>query len=94
MCSSVAGFEMKPSSLVKNWEAEFNKWLGRERIAVSGIDGSASLNQYFGSFFSCSGLDRIDFQLARHFGMEKLLFASDNHGVHSAGADVFGNPCG
>ena len=37
---------LAPSSLVKNWEAEFNKWLGRERIAVSGIDGSASLTQY------------------------------------------------
>ena len=37
---------LAPSSLVKNWEAEFTKWLGRERIAVSGIDGSASLTQY------------------------------------------------
>ena len=37
---------LAPSSLVKNWEAEFTKWLGRERITVCGIDGSASLNEY------------------------------------------------
>ena len=27
-----------PGSLVKNWAAEFNKWLGRERIHVYTID--------------------------------------------------------
>ena len=37
---------LAPSSLVKNWQAEFSKWLGRERINVCGIDGSASLGEY------------------------------------------------
>lgn len=27
-----------PGSLVKNWAAEFNKWLGRERISVYTVD--------------------------------------------------------
>lgn len=37
---------LAPSSLVKNWEAEFTKWLGIERINVCGIDGSGSLGEY------------------------------------------------
>ena len=40
---------LSPSSLVKNWEAEFNKWLGRERLNVCGIDGSGSLVEYMNS---------------------------------------------
>ena len=27
-----------PGSLVQNWGAEFNKWLGRERISVYAVD--------------------------------------------------------
>lgn len=27
-----------PGSLVQNWGAEFNKWLGRERISVFTVD--------------------------------------------------------
>lgn len=27
-----------PGSLVKNWAAEFNKWLGKERITVFTVD--------------------------------------------------------
>ena len=27
-----------PSSLVRNWVREFNKWLGSERLAVFAVD--------------------------------------------------------
>ena len=29
---------LAPSSLVKNWQNEFEKWLGRERIDVYAVD--------------------------------------------------------
>ncbi len=29
---------LAPSSLVKNWQSEFEKWLGRERIDVYAVD--------------------------------------------------------
>ncbi|XP_066532072.1 DNA repair and recombination protein RAD54B [Hoplias malabaricus] len=32
------GLVVCPGSLVKNWAAEFNKWLGRERISVYTVD--------------------------------------------------------
>ena len=37
---------LAPSSLIKNWESEFKKWLGKERIKVCGVDSSASLLEY------------------------------------------------
>ena len=37
---------LAPSSLIKNWESEFTKWLGTERIKVCGVDTSASLLEY------------------------------------------------
>ena len=37
-----------PGSLVQNWGAEFNKWLGRERISVFPVD------QVTHSTISCS----------------------------------------
>ena len=37
---------LAPSSLIKNWESEFTKWLGKERINICGVDSSASLLEY------------------------------------------------
>ncbi|XP_061633757.1 DNA repair and recombination protein RAD54B [Phyllopteryx taeniolatus] len=35
-----------PGSLVQNWAAEFNKWLGRERIAVFTVDRDHRIEQF------------------------------------------------
>ncbi|XP_034030765.1 DNA repair and recombination protein RAD54B [Thalassophryne amazonica] len=35
-----------PGSLVKNWSAEFNKWLGRERISVFTVDQDHRVEQF------------------------------------------------
>lgn len=43
-----------PGSLVQNWGAEFNKWLGRERISVFTVD------QVDGVLHAHSYLCRID----------------------------------
>lgn len=37
---------LAPCSLVKNWEAEFRKWLGQERITTWAADSSAKLGEY------------------------------------------------
>lgn len=37
---------LAPSSLVKNWQAEFNKWLGSERIQVYAVDASTRVGEY------------------------------------------------
>jgi SNF2 family DNA or RNA helicase len=40
---------LAPSSLVKNWQSEFDKWLGRERIDVYAVDQVVlMLSKYFG----------------------------------------------
>ena len=41
-----AALILAPSSLIKNWESEFKKWLGKERISICGADSSASLLEY------------------------------------------------
>ncbi|TRY69409.1 hypothetical protein TCAL_13441 [Tigriopus californicus] len=38
---------LAPSSLVKNWEGEFQKWLGRERIETFAVDGSNRVHEAF-----------------------------------------------
>ncbi|XP_062322320.1 DNA repair and recombination protein RAD54B [Osmerus eperlanus] len=38
-----------PGSLVQNWGAEFNKWLGRERISVFPVDQDHRVEQYVAS---------------------------------------------
>merc|ERR550519_1869146 len=35
-----------PSSLLKNWEAEFRKWLGSERLVVHVADGAAKVSVF------------------------------------------------
>ncbi|XP_061572766.1 DNA repair and recombination protein RAD54B isoform X2 [Cololabis saira] len=35
-----------PGSLVQNWKAEFNKWLGRERISVFTVDQDHRVEQF------------------------------------------------
>uniref|UniRef100_A0A3B3BE28 RAD54 homolog B n=1 Tax=Oryzias melastigma TaxID=30732 RepID=A0A3B3BE28_ORYME len=35
-----------PGSLVQNWKAEFNKWLGRERIGVFTVDQDHRIEQF------------------------------------------------
>ncbi|RVE62649.1 hypothetical protein OJAV_G00159220 [Oryzias javanicus] len=35
-----------PGSLVQNWKAEFNKWLGRERICVFTVDQDHRIEQF------------------------------------------------
>ncbi|XP_030226040.1 DNA repair and recombination protein RAD54B isoform X1 [Gadus morhua] len=35
-----------PGSLVQNWGAEFNKWLGRERISVYAVDQDHRIEQF------------------------------------------------
>ncbi|XP_051813154.1 DNA repair and recombination protein RAD54B [Acanthochromis polyacanthus] len=35
-----------PGSLVQNWKAEFNKWLGRERISVFTVDQDHRIEQF------------------------------------------------
>ncbi len=37
---------LAPSSLVKNWQAEFTKWLGSERISVFAVDQSNKVGEY------------------------------------------------
>ena len=37
---------LAPSSLVKNWQAEFSKWLGSERINVFAVDQSNRVTEY------------------------------------------------
>ena len=37
---------LAPSSLVKNWQAEFGKWLGSERINVFAVDQSNRVTEY------------------------------------------------
>ena len=37
---------LAPSSLVKNWQAEFSKWLGSERISVFAVDQSNRVTEY------------------------------------------------
>jgi DNA repair and recombination protein RAD54B len=37
---------LAPSSLVKNWQAEFGKWLGSERITVFGVDQTNRVTEY------------------------------------------------
>ena len=34
-----------PSSLLKNWEAEFKKWLGSERLVVHVDDGAGKVSK-------------------------------------------------
>ncbi|XP_029360142.1 DNA repair and recombination protein RAD54B isoform X2 [Echeneis naucrates] len=38
-----------PGSLVQNWGAEFNKWLGRERISVYTVDQDHRIEQFVAS---------------------------------------------
>ncbi|XP_065101608.2 DNA repair and recombination protein RAD54B [Paramisgurnus dabryanus] len=38
-----------PGSLVKNWAAEFNKWLGRERISVYTVDQDHRVEEFASS---------------------------------------------
>ncbi|KAJ3597260.1 hypothetical protein NHX12_000788 [Muraenolepis orangiensis] len=38
-----------PGSLVQNWGAEFNKWLGRERISVYAVDQDHRIEQFVAS---------------------------------------------
>ncbi|XP_055083833.1 DNA repair and recombination protein RAD54B [Periophthalmus magnuspinnatus] len=38
-----------PGSLVQNWRAEFNKWLGRERINVFTVDQDHRIEQFLAS---------------------------------------------
>ncbi|KAK7886769.1 hypothetical protein WMY93_026390 [Mugilogobius chulae] len=38
-----------PGSLVQNWRAEFNKWLGRERISVFTVDQDHRIEQFLAS---------------------------------------------
>ncbi|KAM4600376.1 DNA repair and recombination protein RAD54B [Polymixia lowei] len=38
-----------PGSLVQNWGAEFNKWLGRERISVFTVDQDHRIEQFVAS---------------------------------------------
>ncbi|XP_067304706.1 DNA repair and recombination protein RAD54B [Pseudorasbora parva] len=38
-----------PGSLVKNWAAEFNKWLGRERISVYTVDQDHRVDDFVSS---------------------------------------------
>lgn len=38
---------LAPSSLVKNWEGEFQKWLGRERIETFAVDGTNRVHEAF-----------------------------------------------
>lgn len=35
-----------PGSLVKNWEKEFNKWLGRERINVFAVNADKNVAMF------------------------------------------------
>ena len=37
---------LAPSSLVKNWQAEFNKWLGSERITTFAVETGGQLGEY------------------------------------------------
>ena len=37
---------LAPSSLVKNWQAEFKKWLGTERINVFAVDQTNRVSEY------------------------------------------------
>ena len=37
---------LAPSSLVKNWQAEFAKWLGPERITTFAVDNGGKLGEY------------------------------------------------
>ncbi len=37
---------LAPSSLVGNWQAEFAKWLGRERITVFAVDSGTRATEY------------------------------------------------
>ncbi len=37
---------LTPSSLVRNWQAEFTKWLGRERITVYLVDSGTKITEY------------------------------------------------
>ena len=37
---------LAPSSLVRNWQAEFCKWLGSERISVFAVDQSNRVTEY------------------------------------------------
>ena len=37
---------LAPSSLVANWQAEFMKWLGSERIRVFAVDASNRVTEY------------------------------------------------
>ncbi len=41
---------LAPSSLVKNWQSEFEKWLGRERIDVYAVDQVCYRLQHFSPF--------------------------------------------
>ncbi len=37
---------LAPTTLVKNWQSEFTKWLGSERISVFAVDGSNKVSTY------------------------------------------------
>ncbi len=37
---------LAPSSLVRNWQAEFGKWLGSERISTFAVDGANRVSEY------------------------------------------------
>ncbi|XP_041962952.1 DNA repair and recombination protein RAD54B isoform X1 [Alosa sapidissima] len=65
-----------PGSLVKNWGAEFNKWLGRERLRVYMVDQDHRVEEYVSSpvcpvmvvsyemvLRSLSSLQKLDFGL-------------------------------
>jgi DNA repair and recombination protein RAD54B len=65
-----------PASLVKNWEKEFKKWLGNERILIFLVDNHAHLQQFLMnkrySVMICSyekyvsmneGMNRINFDI-------------------------------
>lgn len=38
-----------PGSLVKNWEKEFYKWLGRERISIFAVTADKTLEEFSAS---------------------------------------------
>jgi len=48
-----------PSSLVKNWAAEFNKWLGKERMEPIAVSGGGAVAKKLIEEFSVSRVRRV-----------------------------------
>ena len=67
-----------PGSLVQNWGAEFNKWLGRERISVY------TVNQVRGAewFHVSPGTDGL-WHLSKGV---KVLKDKNNYSIHNIGS--------